>query len=72
MCDQWDAKLPSQVTSNVGLSQIEKQPFDTTKLLMTTNVFPIVSQLYRILSQCPNLEYLDVSQTIISDLGLNG
>eukprot|EP00794_Sanderia_malayensis_P006214 gene6214-6930_t len=28
--------------------------------------------LYRILSQCPNLEYLDVSQTIISDIGLNG
>jgi len=28
--------------------------------------------LYRILSQCPNMEFLDVSQTIISDLGLNG
>ncbi|XP_065067234.1 F-box/LRR-repeat protein 5-like [Rhopilema esculentum] len=28
--------------------------------------------LYRILSQCPNIEYLDLSQTIISDLGLNG
>jgi len=28
--------------------------------------------LFRMLSQCSNLEYLDISQTIISDLGLMG
>ena len=29
-------------------------------------------QLYKILSLCPNLEYLDLTQTRISDLGFKG